>query len=208
VDKFLPESLIAEYGKNITHYAELNGQFAADGLSKDLNRIDEARDAAFKVVRQALNAMRQSLDDEVVTYHEAHIRPLFAAFWDFSTRMDYATETTYLRSFCQKLKALDFAILEKAFVSERQVQNLSDLNDRFEAVYVERNIKRSKVEYPAALAQAMQEQWNLIATFIMVKANEPATDENRETVDLFALVSAVLNEHIDYYRRNHISRKK
>jgi hypothetical protein len=87
------------------------------------------------------------------------------------------------------------------------VQNLSDLNDRFEAVYVERNIKRSKVEYPAALARTMQEQWNLIATFIMAKANEPATDENRETIDLFTRVSAVLNEHIDYYRRNHISRK-
>ena len=177
-------------------------------MSKGLKRIDEAQDAAFKVVRQALNAMKHSLDDEVVAYHKAHIQPLFTAFRDFSPRMDYASESTYLRSFCQKLKALDFAILEKAFVSERQVQNLSDLNDRFEAVYVERNIKRSKAKYPAALARTMEEQWNLIATFIMAKANELATDENREAVALFTRVAAVLNEHIDYYRRNHISRKK
>jgi hypothetical protein len=108
VDTLLPESLIAEYKKNILHYTELNGQYAADPKSADLERIDDARDVAYRVIHLSLSAMRLSLDQEVASYYESHIQPLFAAFWDFSTEMDYATETTYLRSFCQKLKALDF----------------------------------------------------------------------------------------------------
>ncbi len=206
VDKILSEELIGEYRKNIGHFPELNGQYSADSLTRDLKRIDKARDAAYRVIQISLSVMADNLDDEVVAYYKAHIRPLFASFGDFSVKMDYASETANLRSFCHKLKALDYDILNKAFVTEQQVDALDNLNEKFESIYVERTDKRSKFESPVTLAKKMEEQWKLIATFIVTKANEAVSDVNRETVEKFQITAAALNEHIDYYRKNYVVR--
>lgn len=206
VDQMLPASLMAEYRANIARYPRLDSQNASDQLTAEMQALDEARDAAYRVIRTALTAMRSSIEHDIVDYYETKIRPVFAAFWDFSTDMDYASETSNLRSLCDKLKNLDFSILARAFVTEAQIDNLMALNDRFELVYARRNFKRSKYESPSALARAMEDQWHLIATSIEAKANEPATDDNREAIASLLHVVGVLNNHIDYYRRHYIRR--
>ena len=206
VDTFLPEKLLAGYRENIARYPKLNGVYAADGLTSEMARLDAARDAAYRVLSTALGAMPESIDPEVSLYYEEHVRPVLAAFWDFSPRMDYSEETAQLRSFCKRLKDLDFGILARAYVTEAQVDGLNHLNERFEEAYTQRNVKRSLRESPAALAGAMEEQWSLISAFIVTRANEDATDGNSDTVARFRHCAATLNEHIDYYRRNYIRR--
>ena len=206
VDTLLPEKLLAEYRENIAHYPKLNGVYAADELTGDMARLDAARDAAYRVISTALEAMTESIDPEVARYYDEHVRPVFTAFRDFSPRMDYAEETARLRSFCKRLKDLDFGMLSRAYVTEAQVDDLNGLNERFEALYTKRNVKRSQRESPAALARIMEEQWDLIAAFITARANEDATDATSGTVARFQHAAATLNEHIDYYRQNYIRR--
>lgn len=206
VDTLMPEKLIAEYRENIAHYPKLNGVYAADGLTSEMARLDAARDAAYRVINTALGAMTESIDRDVAQYYEEHVRPVLAAFWDFSPRLDYSEETARLRTFCKRLKELDFGMLARAYVTERQVDDLNGLNERFEEVYTQRNVKRSLRESPAALVGAMEEQWSLISAFIVARANEDVTDGNSDTVARFRQCAATLNEHIDYYRRNYIRR--
>ena len=208
LDTLLPEKLLAEYRENITLYPKLNGEFAADRLTAEMKRLDAARDAAYRALHAMFTAMEANIDQEVRDYHEAHIRPLYAAFWDFSTKTSYSEETALLRTFCKRLKALDFGMLARAYVTERQVDDLNDLNERFEELYTKRNVKRSQRESPAALAGTMEEQWNLISAFITARANEDATAETSDTVARFRHCIATLNEHIDYYRQNYIMRGK
>ena len=206
VDSFLPEKLLAEYRENIAHYPKLNGVYAADELTGEMARLDAARDAAYRVISTALEAMTESIDPEVAQYYDKHVRPVFTAFRDFSPRMDYSEETAQLRSFCKRLKELDFGMLSRAYVTEAQVDDLNGLNERFEELYTKRNIKYSQRESPAALARAMEEQWDLITAFITARANETVTADNRDTVARFQHAAATLNEHIDYYRQNYIRR--
>ena len=206
VDTLMPEKLIAEYRGNIAHYPTLNGVYAADGLTSEMTRLDAARDAAYRVLSTALGAMTESIDRDVARYYDEHVRPVLAAFWDFSPRMDYSEETARLRSLCKRLKELDFGMLARAYVTEAQVDGLNGLNERFEEAYTQRNVRRSKRESPAALAAIMEEQWSLISAFIVARANEEVTDDNRDTVARFQHAAATLNAHIDYYRRNYIRR--
>ena len=208
LDTLLPEKLLADYRENIAHYSKLNGEFAADGLTAEMKRFDAARDAAYRALHAMLTAMEASIDQEVRDYHESHIKPLYAAFWDFSTKTNYSEETALLRTFCKRLKAMDFGMLARAYVTERQVDDLSDLNERFEEVYTNRNVMRSQRESPAALAGVMEEQWDLISAFIVARANEDTTAETSDSVARFQHCAATLNEHIDYYRQNYIMRGK
>ena len=208
LDRILPENLIGEYRQNVAHLPELDRQYVADPLTKRLERLDDARDAAFRVIRFSLSAMSDSLDNETVRYYETAVEPMLAAFWDFTPEADYATETEVLRAFCGKVRELDFSMLAKAYVTRQQIDDLAALNDRFEAVYVERTEKRSKYESPAALVRALEDEWRILSAFVTARANDPVTDESRPTVEAFRTALNALNEHIDYYRQNYIVRGK
>jgi len=203
-----PADLLDDYRANIAHYPKLNWQRVADKLTAEMESLDEARDWAYRVIRLALSAMQASLDDELRDYYETHIAPLFAAFWDFSVDMDYSSETASLRSFCSKLKALDAGILARAYVSARQIDDLADINERFEAAYVQRTDKRAKRESAKALARTMEEQWQLIASIVTAAANEVPSGTDDGRVERFRHLAGSLNEHVDYYRTHHAARKK
>ena len=201
-----PADLLDDYRANIAHYPKLSWQRVADKLTAEMEALDEARDWAYRVIRLALSAMQASLDDELRDYYKTHIAPLFAAFWDFSVDMDYSSETAYLRSFCSKLKALDAGILARAYVTSLQINDLANINDRFEAAYVQRNDKRAKRENPKALARTMEEQWQLIASIVTAAANEVVSGPDAARVERFRHLAGSLNEHVEYYRQHYASR--